>query len=137
MTPPDGPRLAAGHATAPQWATGREDGRGQATASSVGGLRALTTAVRGDLPVDVTAQVIGPSRAHVGARLGIGVPRLLVDAQHAAGGSLRRHATSVADRAPSGHLRPALIHMVPMRCRGTWGSMRLAGRAIGDPEEPP
>lgn len=64
----------------------------------------LFRAVRLDLDVHVATQVIGSIRALGSARLTEGRPRLVVDADYAATGSLRRHGHRVADRAPDGHL---------------------------------
>ena len=70
---------------------------------SVGRRFAEPALVRGDLAVDVDPQVSGARQALGCAHLGVGVPRLLVDADHAAGRSFRRHEHSVADRATDGH----------------------------------
>lgn len=90
-----------------------------------------------DLPVDVTTEVVCTGRAHVLARLLVRGPRLAIDADHAAGGSLRRHVDSVADRTRDGHLAFAFNHSVPVRCRGTWVEMGQAGRATAAPTKPP
>lgn len=68
-----------------------------------GGLSGLLFAPCGDAGVRMSAQVVGSRRAFRLAQLPVCGPRLVVDADYAAGGSLRRHAASVADRAVTGH----------------------------------
>lgn len=60
-----------------------------------------------DAGVNVTTHVIGAGRSLRLAQLPVCGPRVVVDADHAAGGSLRRHADSVADSLLTRHLRHA------------------------------
>lgn len=68
-----------------------------------GGLSGLLLAPGIDAGVCVSAQVVGSRRAFCLAQFPVCGPRLVVDADYAAGGSLRRHADRVADRAVAGH----------------------------------
>lgn len=140
-----------GHDTAPlQHAAGRRrggDGSGVGLRSGGldglgSGLRPLATTLlrlpRRDLALDVHADVGRASNALLGAQLAVGVPRLVVETDHAAGVSLRRHVHSVADRSVvsrwldthwlainypvTGHLEVRLKH---------------AGRVIDNPSRPP
>lgn len=63
----------------------------------------IRSAPCGDAGVRVSPQVIGPRRALLRAQFPVCSPRLVVDAHYAAGGPLRRHVDSVADRAVDGH----------------------------------
>lgn len=78
---------------------------------SVGVAEAVKPALHGllllpclDAGVRVPTQVVGSRRPLFGAQLPVCGPRLVVDADYAARGSLRRHKHSVADRAVDGHL---------------------------------
>lgn len=64
----------------------------------------IRSAPCGDAGVRVSPQVIGPRRALLRAQFPVCSPRLVVDADYAAGGPLRRHEHSVADRAMTRHL---------------------------------
>lgn len=63
----------------------------------------LLLAPRSDAGVRMPAQVVRTGRSLRGAQLPVFTPRLVVDANYAARGSLRRHEHSVADRAVDGH----------------------------------
>ena len=66
-------------------------------------LHGLLLAPRVDPGMRVPAQVVSARRPLRCAQLPVCGPRLVVDADYAAGGSLRRHEHSVADRAVDGH----------------------------------
>lgn len=68
-----------------------------------GALAGLLLAPSRDAGMCVTAKVVGSRRPLRSTQLPICGPRLVVDADYAARGSLRRHEHSVADRAMTGH----------------------------------
>lgn len=70
----------------------------------LGLLDALLLAPSGDAGVGVPAQIVGARRPFRLTQLPVCGPRLVVDADYAARGSLRRHGHSVADRAMTRHL---------------------------------
>lgn len=67
------------------------------------GLDALRLAPGSDAGVRVAPQVVGPRRPLRLAQLPVCGPRLVVDADYAARGPLRRHIDRVADRALTSH----------------------------------
>lgn len=69
----------------------------------IAGRSALTTTPRSDLTHDVHADVRGPLGALLLAHLLVVRPHVVLDADHAAGHTLRRHIDSVADRTTASH----------------------------------
>lgn len=67
-------------------------------------LKGLLLAPRLNAGMCMTAQVVGAGCSLLRAQLPVCSPRLVVDADYAARGSLRRHVHSVTDRAVDGHL---------------------------------
>jgi len=84
-------------------------------------LHGLLLAPRVDPGMRVPAQVVSARRPLRCAQLPVCGPRLVVDADYAAGGSLRRHEHSVADRAVDGHLPPRAVILN----RRNWPSIDL------------
>lgn len=97
------------------------------------GLGALAPAERGDLALDVHAQVGGPGDALLVAQLAVCLPRLVIDADHTLRSSSRGHVSSVARVwASAVHRHDTNASRKAVVCMGTRDTLAMRSRAGPD-----